>query len=130
MMKKQENGNSFLDVGLLCGDKCLKRGEADHKPYCEMLGLEFESAKCRRRAGIYQGESKNICQCGQDTVTILDLNKNKSYCCNHDWPCEDQGNKIVANFTMLPSDQKMKFFYFINIICKRIKNKTCRCIDK
>ena len=61
-----------------------------------MLGLEFESAKCRRRAGTYQGESKNICQCGQDTVSILDLNKNKSYCCNHDWPCEDQGNEIVC----------------------------------
>ena len=88
---------AFSDIGLICGDRCLKRGEKDLKPYCEMLGLEFESAKCQRRAATtYHGESKNICQCGQDTLSILDLNKSKSYCCNHDWPCEDQGNKIVC----------------------------------
>ena len=100
------NLNFFLDF--ICGDKCLQYGKEDHKPYCAKEGYEWESVDCQRLDWLFQHpSSKTICQCGQLTMTIEDLNRVKSYCCSPDWPCQDQGNKIVCqNGTVVKQNNK------------------------
>ena len=36
-------------------------------------------------------------------MAIYELNRSRSYCCSPDWPCQDQGNKIVCQHGTLVS---------------------------
>ena len=56
---------------------------------------------------MFKGASKRICQCGQQTMSINQLSSSKSYCCSPDWPCQDQGDKIVCqNGTLVNFNDK------------------------
>ena len=97
----------FIILAFICGDKCLHYGKEDHRSYCEYRGYSWEGAKCERSAWLFQGASKSLCQCGQQTMAIYELDKSKSYCCSPDWSCQDQGNKIVCqNGTLLKYNDK------------------------
>ena len=83
-------------LGYICGDKCLHYGKEDHRSYCEFFNYPWKSAQCTIQAWRFKGASKSICQCGQLTMSIYELSGSRSYCCSSDWPCQDQGNKIVC----------------------------------
>ena len=95
----------FIILAFICGDKCLQYGKEYHRSWCENnMGYLWESAKCQWNSRKFQGASKKICQCGQQTMSI---NEFKSYCCSPDWPCQDQGNKIVCkNGTLVNMNDK------------------------
>ena len=81
----------------ICGDKCLYQGEEDHRLYCQFHGFKWESAQCQSQDWQFQaGASKKICQCGQQTMNINELQSSVSYCCSPDDQCQDQGYKIVC----------------------------------
>ena len=93
----------FYDVDQICGDKCLKVGKDDHKPFCEKFKWLWESPQCQSQAPRFQGESKSICQCGQNTMSIDDMNFSRSYCCILEQTCQDEGNRIVCQNGTLTS---------------------------
>ena len=40
-------------------------------------------------------------------MAMYELNRSRSYCCSPDWPCQDQGNKIVCqNGTLVSYNDK------------------------
>ena len=98
----------FIILVNICGDKCLHYGKQDHRSYCEFWNHSWESALCESKAWLFQGAlSKSICQCGQQTMAIYELESSRSYCCSPDWPCQDQGNKIVCqNGTLVNINDK------------------------
>ena len=97
----------FIMLGYVCGDKCLYYGKQDYRSYCEFFNLPWESAQCQSEDLRFQGASKSICQCGQQTMAIHELESSRSYCCSPEWPCKDQGNKIVCqNGTLVKFNDK------------------------
>ena len=94
----------FIILAYICGDKCLHNEKEDHRTYCDFFKLPWDSAQCQRQA---RGFSKSICQCGQQTMSIDELGNSRSYCCSPEWPCQDQGNKIVCqNGTLVSENDK------------------------